>query len=80
MVTFAVCGAGHDLVTMAVRGSPTLFFTPWFSLLGIGVVLGRAVGMNLSGRPSLLRMSVNLTYVGGCLAATIAARQALAIP
>jgi hypothetical protein len=80
IVTFAVCGALHDLVTTAVRGSPTLFFTPWFSLLGIGVILGRAVGMDLSNRPWLIRVSVNLTYISACLAITLTARRALAIP
>lgn len=80
IVTFAVCGALHDLVTMAVRGSPTMLFTPWFSLLGVGVVLGRAAGMNLSRRPWLIRAFANLTYVGASLAVTLAARRAFGIP
>lgn len=79
VVTFVVCGALHDLVTMAVRGSPTLLFTPWFFLLGIGVVSGRAAGMDLSSRPWLIRVSANLTYFGVCLAVTIAAKRAFEI-
>jgi len=80
VATFAVCGAIHDLVTMAVRGSLTLLFTPWFFLLGIGVVLGRAAGMDLSSRPWLIRASANLAYIAICLAVTLAARQAFGIP
>ncbi len=80
IVTFTVCGALHDLVTMAVRGSPTLLFTPWFSLLGVGVVLGRAIRMDLSSRPWLIRGTVNLTYIVACLAVTLAARRFFAIP
>ena len=79
IVTFMVCGAVHDLVTMSVRGSPTFFFTPWFFLLGVGVVSGRAAGMDLSSRPWLIRVSANLTYIGVCLAVTIAAKRAFEI-
>jgi hypothetical protein len=65
---------------MAVRGSATFLFTPWFFLLGVGVVLGRAVGMDFSSRPWLIRAGVNCTYVGACLAVTLIARQVFAIP
>ncbi len=80
IMTFVACGALHDLVTMAVRGSATFLFTPWFFLLGLGVVFGRAVGMDLSNRPWLLRAGVNLTYIVICLAMTLIARRVLAIP
>lgn len=80
IVTFAVCGAGHDLVTMAVRGSATFLFTPWFLLLGVGVVAGRAVGMDLSSKAWLIRACINLTYIGACLAVAIVARRVLGIP
>ncbi|WCE05836.1 MBOAT family O-acyltransferase [Pseudoxanthomonas sp. JBR18] len=72
ILTFVVCGAVHDLVTMAVRGAPAFFFVPWFVLLGTGVVLGRAVGLDLSGRPWVARAAANLAYVLACLAITLA--------
>lgn len=44
VLTFVVCGTLHDLVTSAVRSSVAFLFTPWFLLLGSGVVLGSRLG------------------------------------
>lgn len=71
VVTFVVCGAIHDLVTMAVRGAPAFFFTPWFFFLGVGVLLGRASGLEFSARSWSVRAAVNLMYVLACLAITL---------
>src|SRR3546814_12789318 len=60
--TFVVCGAIHDLVIMAVRGAPAFLFTPWFFFLGVGVLLVRASGMDLSGRPWQASAAVTLAY------------------
>ncbi len=80
IMTFVVCGALHDLVITAIRGSATFLFTSWFFLLGFGVVFGRTVGMDYSSSPWLVRACVNYTYVGTCLAVTVIARRAFAIP
>jgi hypothetical protein len=80
IMTFVVCGALHDLVITAIRGSATFLFTSWFFLLGFGVVFGRTVGMDYSSSPWLVRACVNSTYVGTCLAVTVIARRAFAIP
>jgi hypothetical protein len=80
IMTFVVCGGLHDLVIIAIRGSMTLLFTSWFLFLGVGVVLGDAVGMDLSSRPWWIRACVNLIYVGVCLAVSVMARRALGIP
>lgn len=72
VLTFVVSGAIHDLVTMAVRGSMAFLFTPWFFLLGLGVIAGRAARIDLSGRPWLFRAAVNIAYVAACLAAVLA--------
>lgn len=80
ILTFVVSGAIHDLVTMAISRSVTLFFTPWFFLLGVGVVLGRVAGMDLSNRSWLTRATVNLIYLVAGIALTLIAKKFLAIP
>jgi uncharacterized membrane protein (GlpM family) len=74
IATFVVCGALHDLVTMAVRGSWTALFTPWFFFLGAGVVLGNRVEMNLSAWPWAVRAGVNIGYLAICLALALGLR------
>jgi D-alanyl-lipoteichoic acid acyltransferase DltB (MBOAT superfamily) len=71
VATFVVCGATHDLVTMAVRGAPAFFFTPWFFFLGVGVLLGQAADLDLSDKPWPVRAASNLTYTLACLAITL---------
>ena len=80
IATFIVSGGIHDLATMAVRGSAAFLFTPWFFLLGIGVVLGRLAKMDLSHQAWGLRVFANLTYLSACLALTILVKQTLNIP
>ena len=80
IMTFVVSGGIHDLVIMALRRSVTFLFTPWFFVLGVGVVLGRAVGMDLSNRSWWVRAGINLAYLVIGLAITIIAKRVLAIP
>lgn len=80
ILTFVVCGALHDVVTMGIRGSLAFLFTPWFLLLGVGVVFGRAVGLDYSGRPWAIRAAINLAYIFSCLALALVARRILSIP
>lgn len=79
IMTFAISGAVHDLATMAVRRSPAFLFTPWFFLLGVGVVLGRLIRLDYSDRPWMVRVAINLTYLVVCLVATLLAKRVLAI-
>lgn len=72
IMTFIVSGGIHDLVTMAVGRSFAFLFIPWFFLLGVGAVLGRALGMDLSNRPWWVRASINLAYLVFCLALALA--------
>jgi hypothetical protein len=65
---------------MAVRRSFAFLFTPWFFLLGVGAVIGRAAGMDLSDHPWWVRASINLGYLVFCLAVTLIAKQILTIP
>ena len=80
IATFVVSGSIHDLATMAVRHSFAFLFTPWFFLLGVGAVLGRALGMDLSNHPWWIRASVNLIYLVSSLVVVLFFKQMGAIP
>ena len=71
VITFVVCGAIHDLVTMAVRRDVAFLFTPWFFLLGIGVVLSKATHMDTGRYSWPIRAVINTVYLGACLALAI---------
>lgn len=77
VATFVVCGALHDLVTVAVRGSAAFLFTPWFFFLGLGVLGGRAARMDLDGSPWGVRAAAHLAYLGVCLGAALWIRGAV---
>lgn len=74
ILTFAISGGIHDLAVMAVRRSGAFLFTPWFFLLGVGVVLGHALKIDFSNRPWGVRASINVTYLATCLAMVQVAR------
>ena len=77
LLTFAVSGAVHDLATTLVRGSLALLFTPWFTLMGAAVVLGRAYGLDYGDRSPAMRVAINLGLILGCLAITLLAGRLL---
>lgn len=80
IVTFVVSGGIHDLATIAVRRSFSFLITPWFFLLGVGAVLSRALGMDLSNRPWWIRVSVNLIYLVSSLVVVLFIKRTGAIP
>jgi hypothetical protein len=67
VITFVVCGALHDAVGSAVRGSAVFLFTPWFFFMGLAVVIGQATGLNYAGFDWPVRALINISYVGSCL-------------
>jgi len=77
--TFVASGGIHDLVTMAIRRSSAFLFIPWFFLLGVGVVLGRAVKMDLSKYAWMIRACIHLAYILFCLWLTLVFRNTLGI-
>ena len=80
IITFIVSGGIHDLVSTAVRGSVAFLFTPWFFLLSIGVVLSRAVNMDVSDYPWGVRAGINLCYISICLVVTLIGKHIFLIP
>lgn len=79
IITFLACGALHDLVTMAVRGSWAFLFTPWFLFLSLGVLVSRATRMNMSRLAWPVRATAHVAYLAGCLALALLLKNALAL-
>ncbi len=71
IITFVFCGLIHDLVTTLLRRRLSLFFTVWFLLMGIAVVISRQLNYSLSHEKWVVRAFVNISIVGVCLLLTI---------
>lgn len=71
ILTFVTCGVLHDAVSMAAGAHVAFLFTPWFFLLGCGVVVGEWVGFEFSQRPFWFKVGVNVGYISLCLAGAL---------
>jgi hypothetical protein len=67
VLTFVVNGAIHDAVMIVARQGMAFFFTPWFLVLGTGVVVSNTVGMDLAQQSFTLRTLIHSTYLGSSL-------------
>ena len=61
--TFIVSGLIHDLVTIAVNGYTSFFFSLFFLLLSMVVILGEFASFNLSKYSKAVRITFNLFYL-----------------
>ncbi|MBB4659924.1 MBOAT family O-acyltransferase [Parvularcula dongshanensis] len=77
VVTFLACGALHDAVTLAVRGSTAFLFTTIFAFFAGGVLLGEAARLDLSRAPRPARAAIHLAYLASCILAAYALRAAV---
>jgi len=66
MLTFVFCGFIHDLVTTLIRGKISLYFTVWFFLMSIFVVISKKWNYNLSQKHFLIRASANMLIIFSC--------------
>ncbi len=73
ILTFTISGAIHDFVTMLVRRSAAFFFTPWFLLMGIVVIIQQVLHIDYSKHTWIIRAMINLIHVLACLGLTILA-------
>lgn len=71
ILTFTISGALHDLATTLVRQSEAFFFTPWFFLMGLAIIVEQAFKINHSKFQWKVRASINFTYILACLGLTI---------
>ena len=78
VATFVVSGALHDAVASILTGRWVFIITPWFFILGTGVIIGNVIKLNYSGFAWPVRALINLGCVGGSLALTQAILRTLA--
>jgi len=63
VLTFAVSGALHDAAVSLVRMAPTVFFTPWFTLMGVVLVVSRALNLRYVSLGWPARACLNLAQL-----------------
>lgn len=68
ITTFVISGALHDAAASAVTGRTIFILTPWFFIMGVGVVMGQALKMNYAHFDWPVRAFFNMGYVGLSLA------------
>ncbi len=63
LLTFALSGLLHDMVTMLVSAEFRLFFTPWFMLMAAWLLLSERLKLQYGVLPWWGRMSLNLLQI-----------------
>ena len=67
IMTFAVSGALHDLAISLVKMKFTYFFTPWFSLMGITVLVTKKLGISYGVYSWPIKASINIAIITATL-------------
>lgn len=70
VATFVVSGALHDAAATAITGRTVFILTPWFFVMGVGVVIGKALQLDYSRFAWPVRALTNVGYLGTSLALT----------
>ena len=70
ILTFAVSGALHDLAITLVKWQLTFFFTPWFSIMGIIVLVTKKFAISYGEHHWLIRALINLSLIAVSLILT----------
>ena len=63
LVTFLVSGALHDIAVSIIKWKIVLFFTPWFGLMGLVVIVSKAVGISYGQFSWIARAIINASLV-----------------
>ena len=67
IITFVVCGFIHDLAIMLLKWKFILLLTPWFLLMGLGVILSDYAKIDYSRFPWIVRATINILIISSCL-------------
>lgn len=71
ILTFIFCGLIHDFVITITRGKISFFFSVWFLLMGICVLLSKYFQYDFSQKQWIFRTLTNLLIITFCLLSTI---------
>lgn len=66
LLTFSVSGALHDLAVTLIKWHPVFIFTPWFSLMGLIVLLSARFNITYQQQSLQVRMLINTCYLIVC--------------
>jgi hypothetical protein len=70
LITFLFCGLLHDAVTTIFRGNVSFFFSIWFVLMAVSVLVTRWLKQDFSTKPWLFRACANMAIISSCLLVT----------
>jgi hypothetical protein len=71
IITFAVSGGLHDLAVTLVKWKLTFFFTPWFVLMSVLVLVTKRFSISYQKYHWVIRGSLNIAFVATSLVVTI---------
>ena len=63
VTTFLVSGALHDIAVSIVKWRTVLFFTPWFGIMGLMVIVSKKSGVSYGQFSWLARALINASFV-----------------
>ena len=66
ILTFAVSGFVHDIAISLFKFEPVVLFTPWFSFMGITIVVCKRLGVSFGQTPWLMRAAINVAIIYAC--------------
>lgn len=70
LFTLTFCGLIHDVVTIIFRGKTSFFFTLWFLLMGLAVLISKFYKHNFAEKKWIIRALVNLSIISTCFLMT----------
>ncbi len=66
LFTFIFCGLVHDLVAIMYRGKTSLFFTVWFALMAVAVLMTKYLKHDFNRQKWIFRALINLSIISLC--------------
>jgi hypothetical protein len=63
ILTFVVSGGLHDIAVILVKWRITFFFTPWFFIMGLLVVVTKQLNISYRTYSWLIRAVFNLAFI-----------------